>query len=97
MPDICTSSMCRSDILNPPSFQNRMRNGTITHEDIDWLNERFLQRETIKLPSSEKLRFACNTNEQRNTERLLFLGAHLIQQCLVLGKQCRGKYDSTAE
>ena len=53
---------------------NRLRNGTITTDYIDWLNERFVEEDHVTLPPSDKLRFACNTNEERNAvSNALFL------------------------
>ena len=51
---------------NDPKFgkiMNRLRNGTITKDDVDWINERFLENDHATLPPSNKLRFACITND----------------------------------
>ena len=44
----------------------RFRNGTISEDDILFINSRYIEEDNVTLPENSKLRFACSTNEERN-------------------------------
>ena len=55
----------------------RLRHGNITIDDIKWINERFVENNNVSLPSADKIRYACNTNEHRNAVSNALFKKHL--------------------
>ena len=44
----------------------RFRNGTISENDILFINSRYIEKDDVTLPEKSSLRFACSTKEERN-------------------------------
>ena len=55
----------------------KFRNGTITKDDILFINSRFIENDNVSLPESNKLHYACATNIERNAVTSAMFLKHL--------------------
>ena len=56
---------------------HRLRNGTITKQDIAMLNTRYIGNDDVTLPEMSELHYACSTNEERNALSAAIFLKHL--------------------
>ena len=59
-----------------PTFgdiMRRFRNGTVSNNDIDYINQRYIDNDGVSLPITSKLRYVCDKNDERNSLDSTFL------------------------
>ena len=59
------------------AVMRRFRNGTVTVQDLEWINERCIDNETVTLPSYDTIRYACAENTHRNAISNALFSKHL--------------------
>ena len=66
-------------IDDPPygEAMRKFRNGSVTKNDIAYINQRYIDNEDVNLPEMSKLRYACSTNIERNAIDATFFLKHL--------------------
>ena len=55
----------------------KFRNGTITTDDIIFINSRYIENDNVTLPDPDNMRFACSTNQERNAVTTSIFLKHL--------------------